>query len=154
MKSNAHVRAEKIRWFPFWYIESVKSLDGHVLPSNCEMCEAFRAHLRDRFTCCPDLPVQEFPSFLTDFPPLREAEAACCEGVAIEYEVRDALKQVDFNKSPGLDGLPSEVYLRHPHMFVSILMCIINHSFARGTITGIVTKSVIILLKKRGWHIW
>ena len=31
-----------------------------------------------------------------------------------ECEVRDALKQFGLNKSPGLDGLPYEVYLRLP----------------------------------------
>ena len=37
------------------------------------------------------------------------AEAASCEGVITECEVRDALKQVGLNKSPGLDSLPCSV---------------------------------------------
>ena len=48
------------------------------------------------------------------------AEAASCEGVVTECEVRDALKQVSLNKSPGLDGLPYEVYLRMSPMFALI----------------------------------
>ena len=82
------------------------------------------------------------------------AEAACCESVVTECEVRDALKQVGLNKSPGLDGLPYEVYLRMLHMFVPILTDMFNHWFAQGAIPGSVTKGVITLLKKGGRHVW
>ncbi len=48
------------------------------------MCEAFRAHFRDRFARCPGLPVQEFCSYLADFPRLLEVEATSCEGLITE----------------------------------------------------------------------
>ena len=70
-----------------------------------------------------------------------------------ECEVRDALKQVGLNKSP-IDGLPYEVYLRLPHMFVPILTDMFNHWFAQGAIPGSVTKGVITLLKKGNRHVW
>ena len=69
------------------------------------------------FARCSDLTLQEFRSYLADFPRLGATEAASCEGVVTECEVRDALKQVSLNKSPGLDGWPYEVYLRLSHMF-------------------------------------
>ena len=81
------------------------------------------------------------------------AEAASCEGVVTECEVRDALKQVSLNKSLGLDGLPYEVYLRMSHMFVTILTDMFNYWFAQGAIPGCVTKGVITLLKKDGQHV-
>ena len=68
----------------------------------------------------------------------------------IECEVRDVLKQVGLNKSPGLDGIPHEVYLRLPHMFVPILMDMFNHWFAQEAIPGSVTKGEITSLKKGG----
>ena len=111
------------------------------------MHDAFRALFRD-------LPLQEFRSYLADFPRLETAEAASCEGVITECEVRDALKQVGLKKSPGLNGLPYEVYLRLPHIFVPILTDMFNHCFAQGTIPGSVTRGVITLLKKRGKHVW
>ena len=117
------------------------------------MRNAFRAHFRDHFARCPDLPIREFRSYLADFPRLGVAEAACCEGVVTECEVRDALKQVGLNKSPGLDGLPYEVYLRMLHMFVPILTDVFNHWFAQGVIPGCVTQGVITLLKKGGQHV-
>ena len=153
-KSNATAREEEVRRFPDRYITSVKTADGRLVQSSREMRDAFRAHFRDRFACCPDLPIREFRSYLADFPRLGVAEAASCEGVVTECEVRDALKQVGLNKSPGLDGLPYEVYLRMSHMFVPILTDMFNHWFAQGAIPGCVTKGMITLLKKGGRHVW
>ena len=152
VKSNATAR--EVRRFPDRYIASVKTPDGRLLRSSHEMRDAFRAHFWDRFARCTDLPIREFRSYLTDFPRLGVAEAASCEGVVTECEVRDALKQVGLNKSPGLDGLPYEVYLRMSHMFVPILTDMFDHWFAQGAIPGSVIKGVITLLKKGGRHVW
>ena len=151
VKTNATAREEEVRRFPDRYIVSVKAPDGRLLRSSREIRDAFRAHFRGRFARCTDLPIREFRSYLADFPRLG---AAGCEGVVTECEVRDALKQVGLNKSPGLDGLPYEVYLRISHMFVPILTDMFNHWFAQGAIPGSVTKGVITLLKKGGRHVW
>ena len=118
VKCNAFAREEGVRRFPF--------PDGCVLWSNREMREPFRAHFRDHFGRCPDLPIQEFRSYLVDFTHLGEAEAASCEGEVSECEVHDTLKQVVLNKSTELDSLPYEVYLRLLHMFVPILTDMFN----------------------------
>ena len=96
----------------------------------------------------------EFRSYLADFPRLWEAEAASCEGVVTECQVRNALKQVSLDKSPGLDGLPYEVDLKMSYMFVPILTDMFNHWFAQGAIPGNITKVVITLLNKGGRHVW
>ena len=124
-----------------------------MLRSSREIRESFRTHFQGCFARCPDLQVQEFCNYLADFPRLGEAEAASCEGMVTECEVHNALKQVGLNKSPGLDGLPYEVYLRMSHMFVSILTDMFNHWFAQGAIPGSITKGVITLLKKEGRHV-
>ena len=151
---NATAREEEVRRFPGRYIDSVKFPDGLVLWSCPEIRDAFRVHFRDRFARCLDIPLQEFRCYLADFPRLEAAEAASCEGMITESKVCDTLKQVGLNKSPGVDGLPYEVYLRLPPMFVPILTDLFNHWFAQGAIPGSVTKDVITLLKKSGKHVW
>ena len=153
VKTNATAR-EEVRRFPDRYIDSVKTPDGRLLRSSREMRDAFRAHFRDRFARCTDLPLREFRSYLAYFPSLGVTEAASCEGVVTECEVRDVLKQIGLNKSPGLDGLPYEVYLRMSHMFVPILTDMFNHWFAQGAIPGSVTKGAITLSKKGGRFVW
>ena len=147
MESNATAR-EEVRRFPDRYIASVKTPHGRLLWSSREIRDAFRAHIRDRFARCTDLLLRKFRGYLADYPHLGVAEAASCEDVITECEVRDALKQVGLNKSPGLDGLPDKVYLRMSHMFVPILMDMFSHWFAQGAIHGSITKDVITLLKK------
>ena len=154
MKCNASVCEEEVRRFSFRYIKSVKSSNGHVVRSNRKMCEAFRVHFHDHFACCLDFAVHEFRSNLPDSPRLWEAEAASCEGVITECKVRNTLKQVGLNKSPGLDGLPNEVYLKLLHMFVLILTDMFNHLFVQGSIPSSVIKGVITLLKKGDRHVW
>ena len=68
VKSNATAREKEVRRFPNLLIDSVKSPDGRVLRSNHEMHDVFRAHFQGRFARCPNLPLQEFCSYLADFP--------------------------------------------------------------------------------------
>ena len=89
-----------------------------------------------------------------DFHHLEEAEAASCEGLLAECEVRHTLKQVSLNKSPGLDGLPNELYLKMSHSFVPIFTDMFNYWFAQRANPDCVTKDMITLLKKDGRHVW
>ena len=91
VKSNATAREEKMRRFTDRYINSVKTPDGRLLRSTREIRDAFRAHLRDRFARCTDLPLRKFRSYLADFSHLGAAEAASFEGVVTECEVHDAV---------------------------------------------------------------
>ena len=150
-KCSAFARKEGVRRFPYQNIEFM-SLDGYMLRSNRETRGAFWAHFHDRFARCPDHLVQEFCSYLADFPRLQEAEAASCEGLVTEWEVRDALKQVSLNKSSRLDGLPYEVYIRMSHMFV--LTDYSTTSLPRALFQVAFTKGVITLRKRGGRHVW
>ena len=87
-------------------------------------------HFCDLFARVPDFSVRKFRCYLADFPRQRDAEAARCEGKSTESEVRDMLEQVGLNKSPGLDDLPNEVYLRLLPMFVPILTDMFNQWFS------------------------
>ena len=148
VKRNSFAREEETRRFPQRYIESVKSLDRSMLRSSCEMREAFQMLFHDRFAPFPDLPLQECRSYVTNLLHLLEAEATGCKELVTKCQVRDALKQVSLNKSPGLDGLPYEVYLRISQVFVPILTDVFNYRFAQGTIPTSIIKRVITLLKK------
>ena len=71
VKFNSYVREEEARRFPHRYIESIKSPNEHALQSSREIQEIIRVHFRDCFACLPDLPLQEFCRYLTDFPTIR-----------------------------------------------------------------------------------
>ena len=69
----------------------------------------------------PGLNSAQFNTYLADFPRLLVTEVAGYEGHIKEDEIREALKLVGLDKSPGIDGLPYEVYLRLLHMFAPLL---------------------------------
>ena len=135
------------RW-PDRHIQCIKTPDGRTLESPRDICGEFREHLQKRFTREEGLSEQEFTSYLADFPRLGACEATSCEGPVTECEIIEALKKVGSNRSPGLDGLPYEVYLRMSHLFVPILEAVFNHWFDQGAIPGQVTKGLITLLWK------
>lgn len=71
-----------------------------------------RQHFQNRFAKEPGLYEQEFYSYSADFPRLSSTEATGSEGKIVECEAHKSLKRVCIFKSPELDGLSSELYLR------------------------------------------
>ena len=126
-----------------------RNVEREAIETSQRSCEMQHVVARGRST---KVPLSAYR--IGQVPLLRVAEADKCEGLITECEVCDALKQVGLNTSPGLIGLPYEVYLRLPHMFVPILTAMVNHWFALGAIPVSVTKGVIRLLKKDGRHVW
>lgn len=59
-----------------------------------DLCEEFRRYFEGRFTKVPSLNIDEFRSYLADFPWLSPTEAASCEGEITEGEIYLALKKV------------------------------------------------------------
>ena len=145
---GAELRKEEFRRGSDRFIREVVTPEGHTLRSADDMCEAFRRHFENRFTKEPGLRTDEFRSYLADFPRLSPTEAAGCEGEITESDVHSALKKVGRGKSPGLDGLPYELYLRLSHIFVPILTVVFNNWFRQGSVPRRITRGVITLLRK------
>lgn len=71
------------------------------MTKNAGICEAFPDYFHG-------LSTSQFDSYLVGFPLLKAAES---EVLITESGILDALKLVSLSKSPGLNGLPYEVYL-------------------------------------------
>ena len=82
------------------------------------------------------------------FPRLEATEAARCEGPISEAEIRDVLSRVGTEKTPGIDGLPYEMYLRLSPMFVPLLALLFNHWLKQGSIPRRSSRGVVKLLRK------
>ena len=142
-------KEQEARLYNDRYIPSITTKDGRLLKGPREVCNGFREFFADLFSA-EDLTVSNFDSYLAGSPCLDEATAASCEGVVTEEEVKIAMSQVSNSTSPGLDGLPYEIYKSLSHLFIPILTQLYNHWFTLGHIPSQVTKGVITLLKKKG----
>ena len=142
------LRAEELRHATDRHIAIVTSPDGQRRTTNEAICGEFRQYFLKLFTGEPGLSSAQFDTYLADFPRLSVTEAAGCERRIKEEEIRDALKSVGLDKSPGIDGLPYEVYLRLSHMFVPLLATIYNNWMRQGTIPRRFTRSIVKLLRK------
>ena len=109
MNCNAFKREEEVRRFLYSYIE-FKSPDGHESYDARRLLGVLPLSLC--FACRPDLPVQEFHSYLANF----KRQKLLAARVWLLNAKPDALKQVGLSQSPGLDSLLYEVYLRLSHM--------------------------------------
>ena len=115
------LRAEELRHSTDRHIASVTSPDGQRRTTNEAICREFQQYFLKLFTREPGLSSAQFDTYLANFPRLSATEVAGCEGRIEEEEIRESLKSVGLEKSPGIDGLPYEVYLRLSHMFVPLL---------------------------------
>ena len=88
-------------------------------------------------------------------PALGVAEAASCEGVVTECEVRDALKQVGLNKSPGTRWFALRSVLEDVAHVCTYSDGYVQPLVRPGSPSLVaLPKGVITLLKKGGRHVW
>ena len=100
------------------------------------------------FTREPGLSSALFDTYHTDFPRLLVAEAAGCESCITEDDIQKAMNSVGSDKSPGIDGLPYEVYLRLSHMFAPLLATIYNNWMRQSSIPRRFNRGIVKLLRK------
>ena len=123
------------------------SRDGRRRTTNEAICKEFRQYFEKLFTRQPVLSSAQFDTYLADFPRLTATKATGCKGRIMEDEVRQALKSVGMDKSPRIDGLPYEMYLKFSHMVVPLLATIYNW-MRQGSIPRRFTGRIVKLLRK------
>jgi hypothetical protein len=70
------------------------------------------------------------------------------EGPISEHEVEVAIKSLKKRKSPGSDGLPSELYLKFPILFKNVLSKVFNECFIEGKLCDSMYNGIITLIYK------
>ena len=141
-------RVEEFRHVADWHISSFTSPDGQRQTTNEVICKEFRQYFEKLFTREAGLSSALIDTYFANFPHLTAIEAFGYEGCIAEYEVQDALKSVGLNKSPGIDGLPYEVYLRQSHMSLFLLATIFDNWMRQGFIPRRFTRDIMKLQRK------
>ena len=72
-----------------------------------------------------------------------------CEGPLSLTELSNALKSLNLNRSPGLDGLTVEFYLHFWDVLAPLLLRVANDCFLRGSLPDLMKGSVTRLIFKK-----
>ena len=79
---------------------------------------------------------------------LSEEKRTACEGLITKHELLTALKQTPNNKSPGIDGIPSDFYKVFWSNIADYLVNAINRAFQIGELSVNHRRGIISLVPK------
>ena len=150
-KSTSYfLRLEK-RHQNFNKIDALKTHDDSIVRTDPEIldeCVKFYSKLYSTTNPNPTkindyLDATFFPSILSD------DDKNLCEGLITNEECLYALKNLKLNKSPGLDGLPSEFYREFWPLIGNLVIDSFNESFVKGQLSESQRNSVLSLIFKK-----
>ena len=143
------LRQEKVRGQQR-LISGVKRPDGTLAASTKDMIGVWRDYYFKLFSS-EHLDEGEQHPFLERLErKLSPAETELCEGDLTEAECERALKQMASNKSPGVDGLPAEFYVRFWGLLGPDLVNVFNSCYRSGKMSKSQRSGTITLLFKKG----
>ena len=100
-----------------------------------------------------DIPIRNMNTFISHLKPkhiLSNEESNTCEGKVSYDECQTVIKHMSKNKSPGLDGLPSEFYQCFWQDFGMLIVESYNEAFKNGILSESQKRAVITLIFKKG----
>ena len=131
-------------------IYEIQTSDGILVKSN----ENIMSHIKMFYTDLYSTRHTEYVdySFIDslDTPRLKDGDQDICEGLITLMECDLASQKIKLDKSPGLDGIPIELYHTFWHILGSFLIKIYNESFQLEKLCNSQRISVLSLLHKKG----
>ena len=97
---------------------------------------------------CDEVARNQFLS--VDIPKLPDNARKSCEGLITEEELQKAVRSMENNKSPGIDGLTTNFYKHFWPILSEKLTRVYNHAFRTGALAVSQRRGVISLLFKKG----
>ena len=131
-------------------ISGIKRPDGTLTTSTKDMIGVWQDYYFKLFSS-EHLDEGEHHPFLEHLErKLSPAKTELCEGDLMEAECEQALKQMASNKSPGVDGLPAEFYVRFWGLLGPDLVNVFNSCYRSGKMSKSQRSGTITLLFKKG----
>ena len=147
--SSYFFRLEKKRSAVSW-ISALRESDGTIVSSPSDLCHSFAAFYSSLFTASAidSVARDSLLSNLSSILPPDQAEH--CEGRFSVDECHAALFGMAKGKSPGLDGLPMEFYVKFWSIIGSDLVDVLNSCYSSGSLALSQRRGVISLIFKKG----
>ena len=131
-------------------ISEIRRSDSSIATTTKDMLGVWRDYYLQLFSST-SLEEEEQELFLNSLERrLSEAESELCEGDLTEGECERALHRMPSNKSPGVDGLPADFYVRFWKLLGPDLTNVFNSCFHQGRLPVSQRSGAITLLYKKG----
>ena len=131
-------------------ISALRESDGSIVSSSAALCASLGSFYSGLYTASPTDPLVQSSLLGNLSSILSQDQADSCEGPLTPTEVLDALKGMARNKTPGLDGLPMEFYLRFWDVLGSDLVSVLNDCSFSGSLSLSQRRGIITLSFKKG----
>ena len=147
--SRYFLRQEKLRGQQR-LIGAIRSSDGTIARSTRDILAVWRDYYFGLFSAQPlDLADSDF--FIDGLQrKLSSPEAESCEGPLTNPECVVALRSMALSKSPGVDGLPAEFYVKFWDVMGADLVRVLNDCYSAGKLCLSQRSGAITLLYKKG----
>lgn len=148
----SHLLASKIRSGEhFADIPSIKSLNGNVTTEPKRINETFQTFYSNLYKSEVQLDKNRCDAFLgqLDLPQLAVTDSTHLDDPISLEELKDAVGNMQRNKSPGLDGIPPEFYVAFWDKLGPLLLDMIMYSIDKGSFSRDVNIALISLLLKK-----
>lgn len=132
-----------------WWISALRESDGSIVSSSTDLCHTLSFYSLLFATSPTDSSIQS--SLLGNLTSaLSPDQAASCEGCLTNEECLAALLGMARRKTPGLDGLPMEFYVKFWDVLGSDLVDVLNCCFDSGCLALSQQRGIIALSFKKG----
>ena len=131
-------------------IAAIRRPDGSLARSTRDILSVWRDYYYKLFSAQPLIP-EDQDLFINSLNlTLSSAETESCEGPLMEPECLVALRNMAVNKSPGVDGLPAEFYMKFWDIMGADLVQVFNDCYVSGKLSLTQRSGATTLLYKKG----
>lgn len=126
--------------------------DKQVLTKSTDILNTFRKHTRNLYkkNFFRQRSLRLLLAQIPQSQKVSKEDAEKLEHALTEEEISTAMKLVGKRKAPGPDGLPIELYLAFPDVFVPLLCSFANDAFDKGNFDSHFTETYIHYIPKDG----
>lgn len=130
------------------FMYAIRRQNGTITNNISEICNIIKTGFDETFKQ-QETNIEEIKETVSKLDiKLTENDKKSCEGMIIEKELEKAIKDCQTNKSPGLDGLPVEFYIKFWKIIKPILLDILKTAFNCNRLPSSMYEGVISSIYK------
>ena len=131
-------------------IRKILKPNGEISCDEMDILNEIRTFYSNLYADSGTLSNFDLDFFPMNLPRLGDDMKESCEGVIIERECIEVLKEMKFNKSPGNDGLTTEFYVKFWPIISELVIEAFNEAFRCGELSASQKQATITLIAKEG----